>query len=525
MQTTVSEQLALALGTCDPYGGTVVDALGDVTETQRMESGRRPLAWWPVGLIGAGTTLLLLITANGYGYHRDELYFRLLGEHPQWGYTDQPPFTPLLIQFGIEMFGDTLWAARVPAAALLGFTAILAAAIAREAGGGTAAQSIAASGVLGVFPLSSAHVSSTGTPDLLIWLGVLFFVMRALLWERPRAFLGAGVVAGLGLYNKHLVVLLLLCLAVGLALAGPRDVFRSRHLWAGLILAVVIGSPNLVYQVMNGFPQAEMAAAIAADKGGESRVMLLPLQLAFLTLPPVWIAGIVTLVRDPRFRRVRALAVAYPLMLVVVLVTAGQPYYPVGLLFGLFAIGAVPAERWLTGRRGRGVLVAAAVVVTSLAGIVMSLPVIPERDVAGSPPAAVNQTIAEQVGWRDYVWQIGTVYAGLSAADQSRAVLFTGNYGEAGALHRYGPSLRLPEVYSGHNELYRLGPPPESKKIVVAVLRMPTDQASDLLGACAVRATLRNSLGVANEEVGTHVYVCRPAEPWSVIWPRVRHYD
>ncbi|MDI6101354.1 glycosyltransferase family 39 protein [Actinoplanes sp. NEAU-A12] len=503
----------------------MVDALSDVTETQRIESARRPFAGWPVCLIGIGVTLLLLITANRYDYHRDELYFRLLGQHPQWGYIDQPPFTPLLVRFGTEMFGDTLWAARVPAALLLGLTAVLAAAIAREAGGGTVAQSIAASGVLGVFPLSSAHVSSTGTTDMLIWLGVLFLVMRALLWERPRAWLGAGVVAGLGLYNKHLVVLLLLCLAAGLALAGPRAVFRSPHLWVGVILAVAVGSPNLIYQVVNGFPQAEMAAAIAENKGAESRAMLLPLQLAFLTLPPVWIAGIVTLVRDPRLRRVRAIAVAYPLMLVLVLVTAGQPYYPVGLLFGLFAIGAVPVERWLTGRRGRRALVAAGAVVMSLAGIVMSLPVIGERAVAGTPPAEANQTIADQIGWREYVWQIGTVYAGLSATDQSRTVLFTGNYGEAGALDRYGPPLRLPKAYSGHNELHRFGPPPDSKKVVVAVLQTSPERASELIGACVARATLRNSAGVENEEVGTRVYVCRPAEPWSVIWPRLQHYD
>lgn len=513
------------MGARGPYGGTVVDALSDVTETQRMESGRRPLAWWPVGLIGAGATLLLLITANRYDYHRDELYFRLLAEHPQWGYADQPPFTPLLFRLGIAMFGDTVWAARVPAAVLLGLTAVLAALIAREAGGGAVAQSIAASGVLGVFPLSSAHVTSTGTTDLLVWLGVLFLAMRALLRERPRAWLGAGVVAGLGLYNKHLVVLLLVCLAAGLLLAGPRAVFRSHHLWTGVILAVVIGSPNLVYQVVNGFPQAAMAEAIARNRGGESRAALLPLQLALLTVPPVWIAGIVTLVRDRRLRPVRAFAVAYPLMLVLVLVTAGQPYYPAGLLLGLFAIGAVPVERWSAGRRGRGVLVTVPAVIMSLAGIVLSLPVIPERAVAGSPPAEANQTIADQIGWRDYVWQVGAVYAGLSAADQSRAVLFTGNYGEAGALDRYGPSLRLPAVYSGHNELHRFGPPPDSKKVVVAVLRMSTDRASALIGACAVRARLGNSLGVANEEEGTSVYVCRPAEPWSVIWPRVRHYD
>ncbi|MEU4624120.1 glycosyltransferase family 39 protein [Actinoplanes sp. NPDC023801] len=490
-----------------------------------MDSARQPIAWWPVGLIAAGTTLLLLITANGYGYHRDELYFRLLSQHLQWGYADQPPFTPLLVRLGIETFGDTLWAIRVPAAVLLGLTAILAAALAREAGGGSIAQSLAAAGVLGAFPLSSAHVTSTTATDLPIWLGVLFFATRALLWRRPRAWLGAGVVAGLGFYNKHLVLILLLCLAVALLLAGPRAELRSRHLWIGAGLAVVIGAPNLIYQVVNGFPQAEMAAAIAADKGAESRTMMLPLQFALLALPPVWIAGLVALVRDPRLRRIRALAVAYPMMLVLVLVTAGQPYYTVGLLLGLYAIGTVPVERWVVGRGARLALLGGAVVITSVAAVASALPVIPEEELAGSLPAELNQTIPEQVGWRGYVWQVGMVYADLPLADQGRSVLFTGNYGEAGALDRYGPSLRLPAVYSGHNELHRYGPPPDAMTVAVAVLDAPPERADELLGSCTPKAVLRNAAGVENEENGVRVYVCRLSEPWSTIWPRLRHYS
>ncbi|WP_430783604.1 ArnT family glycosyltransferase [Actinoplanes sp. G11-F43] len=200
----------------------MVDALSDISATQRMESARRPVAWWPVGLTASAATLLLLITSGGYDYHRDELYLRLLAEHLRWGYADQPPLTPILVRFGIATFGDTVWAIRVAPAVLLGLTAIVAALIAREAGGGRAAQWIAAAAVFSTFPLSAAHVTSTAAVDLLIWLGVIFFVVRALLWRDQRAWIGAGVVAGIGLWNEHLVVLLLVCLAAGLLPAGSR---------------------------------------------------------------------------------------------------------------------------------------------------------------------------------------------------------------------------------------------------------------------------------------------------------------
>ena len=40
--------------------------------------------------------------------------------------------------------------------------------------------------------------------------------------------------------------------------------------------------------------------------------------------------------------------------------------------------------------------------------------------------------------------QVADVYAALPAQDKPHTVLLTGNYGEAGALDRYGKALGLP---------------------------------------------------------------------------------
>src|SRR3954452_24128508 len=66
-----------------------------------------PLAIKPLAGILVGLFALLMVTANGYGFHRDELYFMEAGHHPAWGYDDQPPLTPLIARGATAVFGST----------------------------------------------------------------------------------------------------------------------------------------------------------------------------------------------------------------------------------------------------------------------------------------------------------------------------------------------------------------------------------------------------------------------------------
>src|SRR3954468_20610980 len=74
------------------------------------------VAWRPVLLMAGALGALLLAVAARYGYHRDELYFRVAGRHLAWGYPAHPPLLPLLTRAATAAFGDTLVALRVPAA-------------------------------------------------------------------------------------------------------------------------------------------------------------------------------------------------------------------------------------------------------------------------------------------------------------------------------------------------------------------------------------------------------------------------
>ncbi len=485
-----------------------------------------PLARFPVFAAMAALGVLLTVASAAYGYHRDELYFRMLP--PAWGYVDQPPLTPLLVRLFSFLVADEVWAIRIPATLAAVASVLVVVLITRELGGGRAAQGLCAwAYAFATAPLLFGHVLLTATLDLVFWPAVVLLMMRAVLREQPAWWLAAGVVVGLAMYNKLLIAGLLVSLAAGLFLAGPRKVFRSGWVWGAAALALAIGSPNLFYQAAHGWPQLEMGAALAENNAAETRVLMWP--FLFLTLGPplaaVWAAGAVALLRRPQWRTVRFTAAALPVLLALTFLAGGQIYYPSGLLTVLFAAGCVPTAAFLAARVRWRAVAAGAVALNAAVAAVISLPVLPVPALAASPVPDINQVAADQVGWPVYVEQVAAVYRSLPGKDAEGAVLIASNYGEAGALARYGPALGLPPAYSGHNELQFHERPPDSGGAVV-VVGGQASLARTLLEDCRRAGVLDNRVGVDNEEQGQEILVCSsPASGWRGLWPAFAHYD
>jgi 4-amino-4-deoxy-L-arabinose transferase-like glycosyltransferase len=477
----------------------------------------------PVLSAAAAMAVLLTAFSDRYGYHRDELYFRML--RPAWGYVDQPPLAPLLARSFGEL-SDSAWAIRLPATLAAAGSVLLVALITREVGGGRAAQALAAWGyAFASLPLLMGHALLTSTLDLPVWPAVLLFAIRAQLREQPRWWLAAGAVVGLSMYNKLLIAVLLLALAVGILLVGPRRLLYSRWVLGAVLLAVLLGSPNLIYQASHGWPQFAMGRALAADNGDQTRILMWPMLLVLLGPPlvPIWVAGLAGLLRRPAWRPIRFLAAAFPALLLLVFAMGSQFYYPFGLLAVLYAIGCVPAVEWLRGRTARRNLLVAGVAVNAAVSLLIALPLLPLSALGNSAVPGINQVARDTVGWPAYVQEVGAVYSALPAGDRARAVIVTANYGEAGAIDRYGRGL--PPVYSGQNALYDQARPPDGADVVIVVGGQYA-AVVPLFADCQRRARLDNRVGVDNEEQRRPIGVCRdPIGGWRTAWPRFHHLD
>lgn len=471
------------------------------------------------GPIAAAATLVVVLTAlsGGYGYHRDELYFAMLP--PAWGYVDQPPLVPLIA----GALGASPWLLRIPATLCAAGSVLLIAAITRElagAGGRHASSSPtwaawAYAGTIAV--LDFGHLLLTSTLDLVFWPLTCWLVVRAELRQRPRLWLVAGAVAGAATYNRLLVAVLLTGIAVGLLVTRPRRLVAP-HVVGGAVLTVVVGLPNLIYQATHGWPQLAVGAALSDNNSGEVRWFAWVFLVIVLgpVLLPVWLAGLHALWTRPDWRPVRFLVPTFGVVVGFTVVSGAQPHYPTFLVGVLLAAGVAAL-----GDRLRRPVWHAAVALNAAVAAVISLPLLPVDVLGRTPIPAMNQLTADQVGWPEYVAQIRTAYDALPDDRRGTAVVITSNYGEAGAVHHF---TDLP-VFSGHNALADLGPPPEDADTVVFVGgQLP--YAAALFDACRTVDRLDNGVGVENEEQGMPVAVCSgPRAPWSELWPRLRHLD
>ncbi|MET0837563.1 MAG: glycosyltransferase family 39 protein [Marmoricola sp.] len=480
-------------------------------------SSRPPLARGPVALVAAVLGAALLVMAPFYGPHRDELYFSSAGDRLAWGYPDQPSAVALLARLANEVDRHNLVLLRLPSLLTVCLLVLLAAMTARLFGGDRRAQVLAAVTIgTSVVVITVGHRLATQTLDLMAWSAIALLAGHALRDDRPRLWLAAGVVAGLGLNAKHDVAVALLGVLGGIALSrDARHHLRSPWLWLGGLVALVIWLPNLVWQADHGWPVFELSADIAEEYGGlggtlEYLVLTLIMFSPLMTV--VWAAGLGAIFRRPDWSVLRPIGWAFVVTFVFFLFTSGKAYYLSGAIMPLLAAGCVVVAE----RARRTVLVGVVLVLSAVVAWPAMVPVLPASTYAASFYPEIDQDQLETIGWPEFV---DTIREALEPLPEG-AVVFTGNYGEAGALEWYAVDA---PVHSGHNGWGEWGPPPDDAGPVVVVGYRSPDVH---FAGCRRVGTVPEVHGADNEEAGSGVWVCeRPLRPWSEMWPDLVHLD
>jgi 4-amino-4-deoxy-L-arabinose transferase-like glycosyltransferase len=497
-----------------------------------MPSRLRP--WLAPAILAAGVILLHLACGGRYGYFRDELYFAACGKRLAWGYVDQPPLIAAVARLGWWLSGDggSVLVFRLPAMLAHAGTVLVAAALARQLGGGAPAMALASAAVgVSAVNLAQGHLLTMNVFEILLWSGTALAALQAAS-GRPRRWLVAGALLGLGLLTKYSAGFLGLGLLAGLAATGARRELASRWLWAGVAIAALLAFPAALWQWRAGLPFLELIrngqlyknaplsagqllGGIALEEG------LLGFPLAVLGL------GALLFRRDDGPSRVRFLGVALGLVAAALVALGGKPYYFAPLFPPLFAAGAGELERRLPASPSWQWAMVASVLLLGAPAVPMAIPLLaPEALVAWqerlgvAPPrlershtAPISQHLADQFGWEERVAAVAAAWAQLPEVDRARAVIFTTNYGRAAAIELLGRRLGLPQPISGHNNYHLWGLPPGLHDVVLAVGGRAEDHARSFAEVVMVGRTPLIPYGIPDES-NIPIYVLRrPTRP------------
>ncbi len=490
--------------------------------------------------IAAAKLIVQFAGIRNYGFFRDELYYLACGQHLAWGYIDQPPLIAAVAWFVRHVFGDSIVGVRL-FPALAGVAIVVATALfARELDGGPFAQILAAVTVL----LTPSYLAFDGFLSMnafepLLWLLCSWLVVKIVKGESPRLWLAFGIVAGIGLENKHTMLAFGFSIVVALILAGKARLLLSRWAWLALGIALLIFLPNLIWEIRHGFPQIEVVRNAQEFKNiptspwsfiGDQALFLDPLAL------PVWLGGAIWLLFAPGGKRFRFLVFAYLVVTAIVMWFREKAYYPLPAYPMLIAAGGVAFER-IGGPGGRLLrkIVPSLVVAGGLAGLPLAVPILPipalirysralpftrvktERDSTGQ----LSQLYGDMLPWQTISRRVAAVYHALPAAEQPDCAILGGNYGEAGAIDYYGPSLGLPRAISGHNSYYDWGPRNYTGACVI-IFGERAAQYTQYFRDVHLADTISNRYAMPAEQ-SVQVFVCRkPIAPLSELWPHFR---
>ena len=427
----------------------------------------------------AAVAVELAISAR-YGYVRDELYFLAAGQHLAFGYVDQPPLTPLLARIAAALSGNTLVGLRILPALALGALVVMTAAMSRRLGAGRTGQLLAAlaAATCGEY-LGAMHELTTTTPDLVFWAATLLLVMQLLASQDRRWWVAIGGCAGVASEAKWNIGFLLAALAAGFACTDARRLLRSRYLLIGGLIAAALAAPDVVWQATHGWPALDVFRALQTE-AGHNRAVYWPAP------DPLYRRG-----ADPgmggRCRLVAAQRRGPPLPAGGdrlrdgdrAAVRPGRQGVLPGCRVHVPARGRLRSARApprgpdAHGRAGRrrparwpgrlvtpAVVAGAAMVAGAALAAPVALPVLPAQALHTVPLQKINYDLAETIAWPKLVALVAREYGSQPAAQRRRTTILAGNYGEAGAIERYGPGAGLPQAYSGANNFWLWGPPP-----------------------------------------------------------------
>ncbi|HYB61253.1 MAG TPA: glycosyltransferase family 39 protein [Methylomirabilota bacterium] len=480
-----------------------------------------------------GTVILHAIVGNRYGFHRDELATLDDARHLAWGYPAYPPVTPFFGRISLILFGTSLSGFRFFASLAHGATVVLAGLMARDLGGKRNAQFLAGAVCL-PYAIGGGALMQYVSFDFFAWVLTAYFMVRLLKTENPRWWIAIGASIGFGMLSKYAICFFVAGIVVGLLFTDARRYLKSKWLWIGIAVALLMFLPNLLWQVQHQFASLDLLRVIHARdvrRGDTNSFLRDQLRTAFLPVPLV-LAGLYFYFFSRQAGRFRIVGWMYAITLLIFAIAKAKSYYLYPAYPMIYAGGAVWVEGWLATLRHWAAVTIWSITWTLVACVAIfiiafNLPIAPVNSRWFQMSLMVGQPeFRAEFGWPEMVQEVARIRDSLAPEERAHLGILADDTGEAGAVNLYGTQYGLPRAISGINSNWQRGygnPPPQTL-IVVGQAREAADRN---FAGCRLAGHLWDRYGVKTDEMGwsPDIFVCGPPRSgWPEFWKHFKYY-
>lgn len=489
--------------------------------------------------------ILIHLTSISYlEFHRDELLYFSLSNHMDLGYASVPPMISWLAWLAKSLFGFSPFAVKIFPALLSGVFVYLCTLIAKELRGNFYAQVLTAFAII-CTPLSlRAFILFQPVPfDIFFWTLTFYVILKYIHTQRDNWLYALGVVLGLAVLNKYLILFLLFSLVLVVPFTKQRSIFTKRAFYIGIAIAVLIASPNIYWQISNDFPVLTHMAELNENQlenvtifgffGGQ----LLMLLGSFF----IGIIGLVYLFLNDQTKPYRLFPIVSLGVLLLLVLANGKDYYAAGIYPFLIAAGSVAVERYANSKVVRiGVL--AIILITILPLSPMGIPFMKPQKLANyfdklesygfdagrihedGQKHSLPQDYADMMGWYDIANLATEAYEQVE--DKTTAAIFGENYGIAGAISLIGKKRGLPEAIS-FSDTYEYWAPEQFTPDLQTLIYVNDELGSNVEALFDDIKVIGSVTDTLSRQYGVTVYLCQKPnrsfnEFWAEVWEYVR---
>jgi len=404
---------------------------------------------------------------NNFGFHRDEFLYMALGEHLDWGFQEVPPFIAGVSWLSTNLFGDSVFAARLISTLFGALIVFLTGLTVLALNGKRLAIAIACMAVL-VSPafLASGYLLQPVVFDQFFWVLAAYLIVRFIKTYQNDYLYALGFTAGFGMLNKYSMAFYILALFIALLLTPQRKILLNKA-WLGAAgIAFLIFLPNLLWQINRDFPVLKHMNELKETQLNFINPVDFVLQqlLVHATASIVWITGFFYLFISRPLRQFRFLALAYVLVIILLIALQGKSYYSFGAYPVLFAVGGIAVSRILS-RLGNSLKYAAIsiILLPCIVFLPIAIPILPfgatlkffefmSNEMKLTFPLkwedqqlhATTQDYADMLGWEELSIEVSKTYQLIPENERPLTTIFANNYGQAGALDHYRKKYAFP---------------------------------------------------------------------------------